>query len=280
MRAPGTRKFPYWPGPWAWLGLSLAWVGLAGCATSSGTDWPAAQRSGGDIMTASDEPDTRKRARIRLELALGYFEQGQTAVALDELKQALAIDPAFAPAHNLRGLIYMRLNDLRTAEEGFRRALQLSPRDPAVMHNLAWLLCQQSRWQEASQRFEQALADPQYLERAKTFRALGLCQARAGQLAEAERSLVKSFEFDAGNPVTSFNLASLMYQRGELTGARFHLRRLNNSELANAETLWLGIKVERALDSREAVLQLSAQLIKRFPQSRETAAFQRGAFDE
>jgi type IV pilus assembly protein PilF len=280
MRAPGSRQFPSWPGPCAWLGLALIWVGLAGCATSTGADWPTAQRSGGDIMTASDEPETRKRARIRLELALGYFEQGQTTVALDELKQALAIDPAFAPTHNLRGLIYMRLNDLRTAEEGFRRALQLSPRDPAVMHNLAWLLCQQSRWPEAYERFEQALADPQYVERAKTFRALGLCQARAGRLAEAERSLVKSFELDAGNPVTSFNLASLMFQRGELAGARFHLRRLNNSELANAETLWLGIKVERALDSREAVLQLSSQLIKRFPQSRETAAFQRGAFDE
>lgn len=280
MRAPGSRQFPYWSCPCAWLGLALMWVGLAGCATSTVADWPRAQRNGGDIMTASDEPETRKRARIRLELALGYFEQGQATVALDELKQALAIDPAFAPAHNLRGLIYMRLNDLRTAEEGFRRALQLSPRDPAVMHNLAWLLCQQSRWQEATERFEQALADPQYLERAKTFRALGLCQARAGQRAEAERSLVKSFELDAGNPVTSFNLASLMFQRGELAGARFHLRRLNNSELANAETLWLGIKVERALDAREAVLQLGSQLIKRFPQSRETAAFQRGAFDE
>ena len=231
-------------------------------------------------MTASDEPEARKRARIRLELALGYFEQGQTTVALDELKQSLAIDPAFAPAHNLRGLIYMRLNDLRTAEEGFRRALLLNPRDPAVMHNLAWLLCQQSRWPEAFQRFEQTLADPQYVERAKTFRALGLCQARAGLPVEAERSLMQSFEYDAGNPVTSFNLASLLYQRGELVRARFYLRRLNNGDLANAETLWLGIKVERALDNRDAVLQLGAQLTKRFPQARETGAFQRGAFDE
>ena len=48
-------------------------------------------------MTASDEPDGRKRARIRLELAVGYFEQGQTAVALDELKQSLVADPAYAP---------------------------------------------------------------------------------------------------------------------------------------------------------------------------------------
>jgi type IV pilus assembly protein PilF len=91
---------------------------------------------------------------------------------------------------------------------------------------------------------------------------------------------MQSFEYDAGNPVTSFNLASLLYQRGELVRARFYLRRLNNGDLANAETLWLGIKVERALDNREAVLQLSAQLTKRFPQARETAAFERGAFDE
>lgn len=279
MRATKLWPSPAWLAPWCLLALSLAGV-VTGCATRSDGSWLGAQSSGGDIMTASDEPEARKRARIRLELALGYFEQGQTTVALDELKQSLSIDPTFAPAHNLRGLIYMRLNDLRTAEEGFRRALQLAPRDPGVMHNLAWLLCQQSRWPEAFQRFEQALADPQYMERAKTFRALGLCQARAGLALEAERSLTQSFEYDAGNPVTSFNLASLLYQRGEWGRARFYLRRLNNGELANAETLWLGIKVERALDNQDAVLQLSAQLTKRFPQARETAALQRGAFDE
>lgn len=279
MRAIDQWQLPSSLGSWCFLAFSLLGA-VTGCATrSDGIGW-GFRSSAGDIMTASDEPEARKRARIRLELALGYFEQGQTTVALDELKQSLAIDPAFAPAHNLRGLIYMRLNDLRTAEEGFRRALQLSPRDPGVMHNLAWLLCQQSRWPEAFQRFEQTLSDPQYMERAKTFRALGLCQARAGLPVEAERSLMQSFEYDAGNPVTSFNLASLLYQRGEFVRSRFYLRRLNNGDLANAETLWLGIKVERALDNREAVLQLSAQLTKRFPQARETAAFERGAFDE
>ena len=45
-------------------------------------------------MTESDEPEARKRARIRMELAVGYFEQGQTNVALDELKQVIAADPS------------------------------------------------------------------------------------------------------------------------------------------------------------------------------------------
>jgi type IV pilus assembly protein PilF len=35
--------------------------------------------------------------------------------------------------------------------------------------------------------------------------------------------------------------------RGELTRAQFYIRRLNNSNLANAETLWLGIKIEQRL---------------------------------
>ena len=163
--------------------LAMVLLGLSGCMSG-----PAGGLSNGsrDIMTASDEPEARKRARIRLELALGYFEQGQTTVALDELKQSLVADPAYAPAHNLRGLIYMRLNDFRIADDSFSRALALNPGDANVLHNLAWLQCQQRRWSESFRNFDQALADPQYGERAKTYRALGLCQARAGLAADAE----------------------------------------------------------------------------------------------
>ena len=108
----------------------------------------------------------------------------------------------------------------------------------------------------------------------------GICQVRAGQLAEAERSLLQSYELDAGNPVTGYNLASLLFQRGDFRRAQFYIRRLNNSNLANAETFWLGVKVERALGDREAMLQLAGQLTRRFGASREAAAYDRGAFNE
>src|SRR5512133_3701933 len=94
----------------AWL-LVTGLVSTSGCASKvAGVD-PTG--NGVEIMTASDEPDARRRARIRLELAVGYFEQGQTTIALDELKQSIAADPTFGEAYNLRGLIYMRLNDFR-----------------------------------------------------------------------------------------------------------------------------------------------------------------------
>jgi type IV pilus assembly protein PilF len=264
------------------FGAAMALAGilvLPGCAGGpAGSSAVQGQRT--DIVTDSDEPETRKRARIRLELAVNYFEQGQTNIALDEIKQALASDPAYAEAFNLRGLVYMRLNDMAQAEDSFRRALAVNPRDPGTLHNYGWLQCQQGRYPQADEMFVQVLSNATYGDRAKTLMTQGLCQARAGQRAEAERTLAKAYELDAGNPVTGFNLANLLYQRGDYARAQFYIRRLNNTDLSNAETLWLGIKVERRLNDRVAMLQLADQLKRRYPQSRELTAYERGGFDE
>lgn len=268
---------PIQPSRW-FLGLFFVLVALSGCANQSNQVGTNDFRS--EIVTESDEPEARKRARIRLELAVGYFEQGQTTIALDELKQSIAADPSYADSYNLRGLIYMRLADYRFAEESFNKALSIQPRNSDVMHNLGWLFCQVGRYAESTELFNRALSNPQYVERAKTFRILGLCQSRAGLQAQAEASLMKSYELDAGNPITAYNLADLLFQRKDFPRAQFYIRRLNNSELANAESLWLGVKVERQLANREAMLQLAGQLEKRFPQSTQALAFQRGSFDE
>jgi type IV pilus assembly protein PilF len=108
----------------------------------------------------------------------------------------------------------------------------------------------------------------------------GLCQIRAGQNADAEKTLMKAYEFDAGNPVIGYNLAALLAKREDWTRAQFYVRRVNNGPSANAETLWLGVKVERKLNNREAVSQLGEQLQNRFPQSREATAYERGNFND
>ncbi|RZL48792.1 MAG: type IV pilus biogenesis/stability protein PilW [Variovorax sp.] len=261
--------------------LAGAIVVLAGCtSTRSSRVLPNGTANGADIVTASDEPNERRRARLRLELAVGYFQAGQTTVALDEAKQSIAIDPSFADAYNLRGLIYMRLDDPGLAEDSFRRAIALNPREPNTLHNYGWLLCQQTRYGDASAQFASALAVPGYADRAKTLMTQGLCQVKAGERAGAERSLLQAYELDPGNPVVGFNLALLVRERGDLQRAQFYVRRVNNGPSANAETLWLGIKIERALQNREALAQLEMQLRRRFPESREAMALERGSFDD
>ncbi|WCM91980.1 type IV pilus biogenesis/stability protein PilW [Acidovorax sp. NCPPB 2350] len=258
--------------------LSLM-AALGGCATQAG----AGATSGTSIAEADLSPDAadlRRRARIRLELAANYLEMGQTTVALDEVRQAIATDPSYGDAHNLRGLVHMRMGDLPAAEESFRRAMAINPSEPYLLHNYGWLRCQQQNYAEANQYFERALASPTYTARSKTLMTQGLCQERAGQAAEAEKTLARAYELDAGNPVVGYNLASLAFRRGDLQRAQFYSRRLNNSDLANAESLWLGIKIERALGSAAGVRQLGEQLRKRFPDAKEVLAFDRGAFNE
>lgn len=259
------------------LTLGIVWVlaWMAGCST------PAQVSDTGRVWTtASDEPDARRRARVRLELAAGYFEQGQTTVALDEVKQAISADPSFASAYNLRGLIFMQLSEPRLAEESFQQALRLAPSDGDTWHNLGWMYCQYDRHPDAMRAFSSALQSPGYASAGRTWMVQGICQARAGLKDDAVQSFSRAFEMDAGNPITLYNLALLLHQRGDSERARFYLRRLNNSDTANAESLWLGVKVENRLQDREAAQQLGRQLTRRFPDSREASAFERGAFDE
>lgn len=271
--------FPGGRGALAWVGFTALLCGslLSGCA---GSGMGGSSGRSEEHMTESDEPEIRKRARIRTTLASSYFEQGQSKVALDEIKQALAADANYGPAYVLRGLVYMRLNDDNLAEESFRRALQINPNDADALHNYGWFACGHKREKEALSLFSRAVANPTYGGQAKTLMAKGVCETRLGLLSEAESSFAKSYQLDPNNPISAYNLAALLFKRGEDERAQFHIRRLNGTELANAETLWLGIKIERRMKNTVVADQLAQQLQRRFPDSRELAAYRRGAFYE
>ncbi len=259
------------------LAMLVAGLLLSACVSTGGVG------AGGEreIRTDSDQSSGEKRARLRLELASAYFGRGQTATALDEVKQALASMPDLSDAFNLRGLIYASMNEPVLAEQSFQRALQLAPRDGGALHNHGWFLCQQRRFDEAEKQFSAALAAPQYTETARSWLARGVCQARASNWAEAERSLSRAFELDPGNPAAAFSLAEVLYQRGEFERARFYIGRVNSqAEQSNAQSLWLAARVERRMGNTVALDNLARQLRERFPDSTEALQLQRGRFDE
>lgn len=247
---------------------ALALTLLAGCATT-GEGYPDPSASSA----------ARNSAEVHLQLAASYFENGQYQVALSEVQIALASDAFYADAHDLGGMIHMALNDHERAKTHFQRAMALKKDNASAMHNLAWLQCQERQYAAADALFAQAL-DIASVNRPKTLLARGVCQARAGQREEAQATLMQAYERDAANPVIAYNLALLLLQAGNADQARFYIRRLNNSELANAESLWLGIRIERALGNRQAMEELAAQLRRRFADSRELVAWEQGRFDE
>ena len=251
--------------------LCTAFLTLSGCASTTSTG--NMQR---DIVTEMDASAVDKRARIRYELATGYFEQGQNTVALDEVKQVLQLEPNAVDAWILRGLIYLRLEQNALAEESFRRAQAIAPQNGAVARNYAWVLCTQKRYAESDAQFKRAVTAN--YELARTYMSWGVCQREAGQKIAAEENLRKSLELDPFNPISGYHLANLLFDAGQHEQARFYARRVNNGEFSNAASLWLGIRIERALNNGLAMGQLANQLRSRYPDSPEAAALDKGAF--
>ncbi len=90
----------------------------------------------------------------------------------------------------------------------------------------------------------------------------------------------RAYELDAANPATAVNLSEVLFQRGNFERARFLMRRVNaQSDVSNAQTLWLAARIENKLGNRQGAQSLGDQLRSRFPQSPEAGAYEQRQFE-
>jgi type IV pilus assembly protein PilF len=148
-----------------------------------------------DTLTHAEPDSTRQRAMRRLSLASAYYEQNQNDVAQQEVRAALQIDPNYADAYSLLGLIHQRANAPVLAQQSFEQALQLASQPPvrsaelgAIQHNYGWFLCEQNRFAQAQIQFDRALSQPGYASADKTNKAIEFCKKRAAQADTRQRN--------------------------------------------------------------------------------------------
>jgi Tfp pilus assembly protein PilF len=113
-----------------------------------------------DPLTASQHND------------LGYIYESQEKYVLAEKEYRAAIQKEknwSAPYFNL-GNIYFKMRDMPKAEEYYREAIGRDPANSDAMNNLAYVLCEQGRYEEAKKWIDQALsisAKEEYLDTQK-----------------------------------------------------------------------------------------------------------------
>jgi type IV pilus assembly protein PilF len=220
-----------------------------------------------------------QRARIHAELGTAYFESGQVAVALDELKIAVEADPDYVPAHNQLGLIYMSLGEDRQAQRSFERALKIDPNDSSTNNNYGMFLCQRKREKEAIKYFMAALKNPLYTTPENAYTNAGICSRMQGDDVRAEEWLRRAVALQPNQPQALYQLADISFRRGEMIPARNLLTRHLQVSQPSADALWLGARIEHRLGDRTALGSYGAQLNNRFPNAQQTAAFNQGRFE-
>ena len=218
----------------------------------------------------------RSRARIHTELAVGYFELGSMAIALEEVNEALRSDPTYGPAFNLAGLIYAELKEDRRAQENFQQALRINPLDSDANNNYGRFLCDRKREGEAIKYFLSALRNPFYQTPDRSYVNAGLCSRRSGDMAAAEDYFEKALKVRANQPQALYQMAEISYGRSAYAQSKAYLTRLARVSSPNAEVLWLAVRVERKLGDRAAAASYGTQLAKNFPDSKEAKALLAG----
>lgn len=253
------------------LGLLVAAL-LAGCA---------AQPMVGDSGVASTQADSesRQRARTFTELAEAYFARAQYKIALDELRKAITVDSRFGPAYNVYGLIYMELAEDKLAEENFRRAIELDRGDSVARNHYGWFLCTRGRYDEGLEQFSAALRNPLYAQPEQAMANAGLCAEKKGDLALAEANLLKSLKLQPDNPNSVIKLAGLHFRQGRFLETQRLLARHAELTPPTAESLWLGVRLERKLGDRAQAAAYGLQLRKRFPDSNEAQLLLSGQYE-
>jgi type IV pilus assembly protein PilF len=197
------------------------------------------------------------------------MQQGKLEIALDNLNKALSYDSDYADAHTVIAVLYERIGDVKQAEEHYRRAAQLKPKGGNELNNYGAFLCKIGRYDESTEYFERAVADPFYNTPDVALTNEGTCLLKAGRNDAAEAALRKALDRSPNNSEALFQLASALYQKGDYFKARAFMQRFEAVGQARPESLMLGRNIELRLGNGSAASDYTRRLLQSFPESQQ-----------
>jgi TolB-like protein/Flp pilus assembly protein TadD len=140
-------------------------------------------------------------------------------IAREAAERALAIDPSLGEAHATLGTARAVFDwDWDRAEDSFRRAASLSPRDPTVWQRRAMnVLLPRGKFDEARSAIDRArVLDPLSMVIATS---VGAIYQLSGDAAGAVRALKRALDIDAGFVMSHYFLGGALRETGDLTGS-------------------------------------------------------------
>lgn len=226
------------------------------------------------ILTAcagsiQEDEDHARMVKTNVELSIGYLKKGDFEIALEKVNKALDADWNYADAHTAAAFIYERLDKFDDANRHYRLAIELLPTDGGVYNNYGVFLCKQKKYAEAVTYFLKATEMPRYTTPAQAYENAGACARRIPDLEKAEEYLRKALASDPNLPVALYEMAAISFEKDKPLSVRAYLQRYAEVASHTAESLWLGLRVERKLGDLQAAAQYARLLQTKFPKSIE-----------
>lgn len=222
-------------------------------------------------VSAKAERTPQDSAAIWVELGQHYLELGRLDIAKEDLLKALKFDPKSVDARTVLATLYDRVGDRTAAEQNYREAVELKPTAGATNNNYGLYLCKLGKFDEAQKRFDVAKADGFYKSPDLVYLNSGTCILLAkGPVDKAEENFRRAVELNSKNPQALFQLASVLYDKGDYFKARAFIQRFDALGQPSPEALLLARNIELKLDNAGAARDYAKRLHEQFPDSAQT----------
>ena len=221
---------------------------------------------------ASREQDIKntKLIDIHTQLATGHLIRNQLDFALQEVNKALAIDDADSQANNIMALVQTRLRNDDQAEKYFLKSIAANSGNAEAHNNFAVFLCEHGRVDDALKHFDTALANPLYKTPEKASLNAGLClKSRPVAGLSATKYFRNALTINPRSAQALYNMAAISFESGQPLAARGFIQRYFEVSKDTAESLWLAVRIERALGAKDAQANYALRLRGKFPASAE-----------
>jgi type IV pilus assembly protein PilF len=241
-------------GATAAVGATLLAAVLAGCASQQAVR----QRNDAAIYNT--------------ELGIAYMRRGDLAIAQSKLDRALEENADDPNVHSARALLFARLRDPKHADEEFREALRLAPKNPDFENNYAVYLCSVGRVDEGVQTFLTAARNPLYMTPELAYNNAGVCLRSAHKDVPAVQMFADALAIRPNFSQALWEVADIDFSQGKLAQSR---REIDAFLAANQETpdlLLLAVKVTRAQGDKLDSELYARRLQLDFPDSAEAHA--------
>jgi len=160
------------------------------------------------------------QARWHYDRGIAYRSAGDTDHAIEQYRQAIAIDPSHSSALYNLGLALAAQDRLDEAITQYRRALAIRPDHADAHNNLGNALLRQGKLDEAIEHYHQALEIwPDY---ALAHRNLGLALVRRGQADQAVVHFQQAVQIDPDYAAAHQNLADALSRTSRFAEAADH----------------------------------------------------------
>jgi len=208
------------------------------------------------VLLVSCSSDPNKQKLKYLKSGESYFKSGKYQEAVIQFRNALEIDPRFAPAHHQLGRTYLALKNPDSAYRELNESVTLDPNNSEAQLQLAALLMGRGQLKQAQSVAQKVLdAQPGNIrahtilgekhtlthdypkaiqefqktvelepQRVENYGALGAAFAAAGRFSEAEDTYRKATETDPKSRLAHMSLSQFYFSQHKMVEAETEMR--------------------------------------------------------